>query len=99
MDAETTVIYGQLTHQITAKLVGSLLGQYQMSTFNDGFYDDKSEDLLLVGVNLEYRFNPHWSAEVGYNYDMLDSEIKDTFGQEARSYDRNRVYVGLRATY
>jgi len=99
MDAETTVFYGQLTHQITPKLVGSLLGQYQMSTFNDGFYDDETEDLLLVGVNLEYRFNPHWSAEVGYNYDMLESDIKDVFGNELRSYDRNRVYVGLRATY
>ena len=99
MDAETTVVYGQLTHQITPKLVGSLLGQYQMSTFNDGLYDDDGEDLLLVGVNLEYRFNPHWSAEVGYNYDMLESDVENTLGQETRSYDRNRVYIGLRATY
>ena len=93
LDAETTVLYGQITHKITHNLTGSLIGQYQSSTFNDGLNDDNGEDLFLVGINFEYRFNRHLSAEAGYNYDNLDSDI------HGRSYDRNRVYVGLRATY
>ena len=99
LDQETTVFFGELTHQITPKLIGTLIGQYQMSTFNEGAYDDEDENMFLVGINLEYRFNRHWSAEVGYNYDMLDSDIQDGLGHDARSYDRNRVYVGVRASY
>ncbi len=99
LDQETTVLFGELTHQITPQLIGSLTGQYQMSTFNGGAYDDKNESIFLVGINLEYRFNRHWSAEIGYNYDMLDSDVRDGLGREARSYDRNRVYVGVRASY
>jgi outer membrane scaffolding protein for murein synthesis (MipA/OmpV family) len=44
-------------------------------------------------LNLEYRFNPNWSTEVGYNFDRLDSDLRD------RSFTRNRVYAGVRATY
>ena len=93
LDAESTVVYAQLTHRITHALTASLLGQYQMTEFNDGANDGRGEDLLLVGVNLEYRINRHLSTEIGYNYDRL---LSDSGG---RSYTRNRVYVGLRASY
>ena len=113
LDAESTAVYGKVSHRIMRNLTGSLVAQYQTSEFNEGLYDGKSEDLFLVGINVEYRFNQHFSAEAGYNYDMLDSDIKDTntgsgpggpivnpnFGNETRSYDRNRIYIGLRATY
>jgi len=105
LDAETTVFYGQLTHQITPKLVGSLLAQYQMSTFNDGAYDGVDENLLLLGVNLEYRFTRHLTGEIGYNFDLLDSDVRAEIapgifgGPEVRSYERNRAYIGLRASY
>ena len=93
LDAETTAVYAQLSHRITRNLTGSLVGQYQMSEFNDGAADSKGEDMFLVGVDFDYRFNEHFSGEVGYHFDMLDSEI------HGRNYDRNRVYIGLRATY
>jgi hypothetical protein len=93
LDAESTVVYAQVIHRITSQLTGSLLGQYQTSTFNDGANDDRSEDLYLVGVNFSYRFNRHFTADAGYNYDMLSSDIS------GRNYDRNRYYVGVRATY
>jgi hypothetical protein len=47
----------------------------------------------LVGLNCQYRFNPHFSAELGYSYDLLDSDIP------GRGFDRNRVYAGVTATY
>jgi hypothetical protein len=93
LDQETTAIYAQVNHRITHNLTGSLLGQFQNSEFNDGRADSDSEQLYLVGINFDYRFNEHFSAEAGYNYDMLQSNIHD------RSYDRNRVYIGLRASY
>jgi hypothetical protein len=95
LDAETTAVYAQLEHQIIPNLVGSVMAQYQHSTFNDGVNDGSTEDLWLMGLNLNYSFNRHLSAEVGYSYDILDSHLK----QGDRGYDRNRVYIGLTARY
>ena len=69
------------------------IGQYQRSTFNNGALDGEVENFLLLGLNFEYRFNPNWATELGYNFDRLDSDV--TF----RTFTRNRVYVGVRATY
>jgi len=44
-------------------------------------------------MNLAYHINPWWMTELGYNYSKLNSEIP------YRSYTRNMVYVGVRATY
>jgi len=93
LDGESTVVYAQVTHKITHALTGSLIGQYQTTEFNDGFNDGRGEDLFLVGVNLEYRINRHLSTEVGYNWDRLLADVG------GRSYVRNRVYIGLRASY
>ena len=54
------------------------MGQFQNSTFNGGTFDDETEQFYLVGLNLEYRFNRHFSAHVGYNYDRLESDIDVT---------------------
>jgi hypothetical protein len=100
LDAETTAVYGQIQHQITHSLTVSLLTQYQISTFNDGASDGNTENLWLVGINFGYRFDRHFSAEAGYNYDQLNSDVEDTSGKKiARDYERNRFYVGLKATY
>jgi hypothetical protein len=74
-------------------LFGSLTGQFQNSSFNGGTFNSQSERYFLVGLNVEYRFNPHFSADAGYNYDKLDSDVG------GRSFDRNRVYVGVKARY
>jgi hypothetical protein len=44
-----------------------------------------------LGANLSYSFNPHVSAEIGYNFDDLTSSVQ--------KYQRNRVYVGVTGTY
>ena len=93
LDAESTAVYGQVTHMILPNFTGSVIGQYQTSSFNQGANNNNSEDFWLVGLNFEYRFDQHWSADAGYNYDKLASDIAN------RAYDRNRVYIGFRATY
>jgi hypothetical protein len=93
LDAEATLVYAQVVHRITPKLTGSLIGQFQTMSFNDGVSDGSTEQLYLLGVNLAYQINRHFSTEVGYNYDVLSSDIA------GRSYHRNRVYVGVRAAY
>ena len=92
-DQESTAVYGVVNHRITPKLTGSLLGQYQHSTFKGGAVDGEVDQLGTLGVNFSYQVNTFVSAEAGYNYDRLDSDIA------TRSFTRNRIYFGLRAMY
>jgi hypothetical protein len=92
---EATVVYGSVNHQITPQLKGSLIGQFQYSSFNGGDVKNDSERYYLVGLNLSYQITPHLSTEIGYNYDKLDSDVSDS----GRSFDRNRVYIGVTGSY
>lgn len=91
--SESTSIYGSVNQKITPKLRASLIGQFQYSNFNGGAFDGSSENYYLVGLNLTYQFTPHFSGEVGYNYDNLESDVA------GRSFDRNRVYIGVTGSY
>jgi Putative beta-barrel porin 2 len=92
LNAQSATVYATLSHRITPKLQGNIVGQFQDSTYYGGQYDGKVDKYYLVGLNLQYQFTPNVSAEVGYNYDKLDSEVMNT-------YDRNRVYVGVTGSY
>jgi hypothetical protein len=94
VDAASAVVYGTVNHAFTPQLFGSIVGQFQNSNYHGGTFDDDSEQYYLVGLNLEYRFNQYFSAHVGYNYDHLASD-----GALNRTYGRNRVYIGVTATY
>ncbi len=94
LDAESAVVFLSLNHRITPQIFGSLLGQFQNSSYHGGTFDGKDEQYYLLGLQLEYRFNQYFSAHVGYNYDRLESA-----SAIGRTFDRNRVYVGLTATY
>lgn len=93
-NTSATTVYGSVVHRIMPNLYGTLLGTYQHSDYNGGGpgVDDEGADFLQLGVDLAYRFNPHFSAHAGYNYDMLDSDVQESF-------HRNRVYVGVTAQY
>ena len=93
LDEESTVLHVRLDHAILPKLRGTLLAQFQDSTFNGGTFDGKSERDFLLGLSFRYEFNMHFSAEAGYNYDKLETDIP------GRAFDRNRVYIGVTATY
>jgi len=94
-DADSTVAYISLTHRILPRLYGSVVGNFQYATFNGGLLDGEDEYFIGAGVNLEYRFNRHFSANVGYNYDRLEASS----GVSPGDYDRNRVYIGATFVY
>ena len=73
LNAQSGTIFGALNHRIRPKLFGSILAQYQNSTYYGGAIDGEAANFFLVGLNLRYHFTPNFSAEVGYNYDNLDS--------------------------
>jgi hypothetical protein len=102
LDQENTTFYGSLNYRIVPPVVASVLGQYQYNTFEQGqptglgstiTFRDKVENFWLLGLNLTYEINKFLAAEIGYNYDRLDSDLS------FRTYTRNRVYFGFRAQY
>jgi predicted porin len=95
---ESTAVFASLNHRITPKLTGSLRGHFQYSAYNGGFYDGEADLLYAADVNLSYAFNVNLSAEAGYTFDRLDSDLSYAPGT-SRSYSRNRFYLGLRAAY
>lgn len=92
-DQESTVFFASLNHRITARLSGVLFGQYQNGKFEGGSADGDRDEYFSASVGLDYEITKHLFAETKYNFDRLDSE------RENRSFTRNRVSVGLRATY
>ena len=90
---ETSVVYLSLNHHITQKLVGSVIGQIAFSDYIGGASNEGTDIDYNFGVSLSYQINQYLSADAGYNYDNLQSDLP------GRTYDRNRVYIGLTASY
>lgn len=90
---QSSTVYASLNHKITPKLMGTLLGRWQNSIYNGGGFDGDADNYFNLGVNLSYSFNPYLSAEAGYNFDNLQSQIP------GNDYTRSRVYLGVSATY
>ncbi len=93
LDSETSSVYGTVNHRLAPNLYVSLTGQYQDSAYNAGQFQSLTDNYYSFGADLQYRFSNYVSSDVGYNYDRLESEIA------FRGFDRNRVYVGLTASY
>jgi hypothetical protein len=91
---QSTVVTASVNQEITAKLMGSIIGAAQFSQFNQGAYNNDTEQYYSLGANLTYNFNQHLSAELGYNLDVLQSSVAAT-----GPYSRNRVYLGVTAEY
>ncbi|MDE3068852.1 MAG: outer membrane beta-barrel protein [Verrucomicrobiota bacterium] len=97
LDEESSTVYGSVNHQFTTQLVGSLIGRVQNSDMHGGAFDGQTETWYSAGINLSYSFTQHLSAEIGYNFDKLDSSAALTAA--GQSYTRNRAYVGITAVY
>ena len=93
LDQESRTVYGTIVHKITPSLTGQITAQYQDSLYGGSSSSGYEDKFLLLGVNASYQFTHYVSGEVGYNYDDLCSGIPN------RGYDRNRVYLGVTASY
>jgi hypothetical protein len=92
-DQESTVIYGSINHPLTPKLMSSLVGHFQYSTYNGGACNSQSAEFYNLGLNLSYAFTRHFSSDVGYNFDFYTTAVP---GQD---YTRNRIYLGVIVSY
>jgi hypothetical protein len=92
-DQESTVVYGSINHPLTPKLMASAVGHFQYSTFHDGLHNNQSSQFYNLGLNLAYTFNRHISTDIGYNFDYYTTPVS------SGNYTRNRLYLGITATY
>ena len=93
LDAESTRLYSNVSYGFTAKITGSLNAQLQHNSFNGGASNNTKDLTVLFGANLDYDITDYLTAQAGYAYDRLDSDTA------LRSFTRNRVYLGLKATF
>jgi len=90
-----TVAYLWFSHRLAPSLYLTGKGTFQYSIYDGGgdLYDGEADMFLTGNIGLEYWFDKHFSASIGYSIDHLNSDIPD------RDYNRNRAYIGLSATY
>jgi hypothetical protein len=93
MSTESSTVYGSINHKLTPKLLGTVIGRWQHSIYNQGLNNNQADDYYSLGLNLSYSFTPHFSADAGYNLDNYVSQIS------GNGYTRNRVYLGVTAAY
>lgn len=92
-DQQSTVVYGSINHPLTPKLMASAVGHFQYSTYHNGQFNSQSSEFYNLGLNLSYAFNRHFSSDIGYNFDYYTTPVS------LESYTRNRLYLGITATY
>jgi hypothetical protein len=88
-----SIVFARVDHQFLPQFHGGVYGQWQYADYNGGAYDGQNENLYLLGAYVRYDINRFLSADLGYALDYQDSDIP------GRSYTRNRVHLGLTATY
>ena len=95
-DTESTATYLTLSHNITPLLTGKVNLQYVNSEYIGGSVtvNGKTENKYTVGVTMNYKITENLSAEASYFYDKLTSVT--ILG---RDYTRNRIFLGIRASY
>ena len=93
LSTESSTVYASINHKLTSKLLGTVIGRWQHSIYNQGLYNNQALDYYSLGVNLSYSFNQHFSVDAGYNFDDVVSKVL------GNSYTRNRIYLGVTATY
>lgn len=91
-DQASSTAYASINHKLTPRLLASGIARVQYSEFTGGI-TSKPDVFYTAGLNLSYTISTHFSADIGYNFDYLQSGIA------GRDYKRNRVYLGITATY
>jgi Putative beta-barrel porin 2 len=92
-DQLSSVLYASINHPLTPKLTANAIARYQHSTWHDSQLDGQSADLYDLGFNFTYSITRHFSSEIGYTFDYYTTPIA------GESYTRNKIYLGLTASY
>lgn len=97
LNQESTLLYAAVAHNFTPDFRVSVNGQYQNSVFKGGVADGQSENFYGFGIQFTYALTKYLAAEASYFYDDLSTSSLPSLS--SRGYARNRVFLGVRATY
>ncbi|MBL9167845.1 MAG: hypothetical protein JNN07_08910 [Verrucomicrobiales bacterium] len=96
-DVQTMSPYFSINHKITPRInAGGLLRYNQFKYHAPGAaVDGGTENFITAQLNVDYKISQYFTATATYNFDDLggDTQFAD------RSFTRNRVFLGVRATY
>lgn len=98
-DVETISPYISISHQLTPRVTLGGLVRYNQYTYNatgTGSIDGQKEDFIIAQINADYRISEHWTATASYNFDDLSSSDANF---KNRAFTRNRVFLGVTASY
>ncbi len=95
---ESTLIYADIGHQLTAKLRATLSGSYYLNQFKEPTVAlpapvPEGEDSIGLSAGVSYAMTSWCRATCRYSYSRVDSDIA------GRSFQRNVVSLGLRLIY
>ena len=93
----STSVYDDITYDLTARhrfgSRWSVSGGFRLY-IGDWFAPVTRDDWIhTVSAGVAYRHDAHWSAELGYSYDWVESQVPNMPGRE---FTRNLVWLGVR---
>ena len=93
LDGLAASAYATLTHRFTSRITGICYLNYQHTVYNGGDFDGQTADYVTIDTRLDYKLRENFFADLGYIWTHNLSSIPNS------SFNRNRVYIGVRATY
>jgi hypothetical protein len=93
LDTLQALTYASVNHRFTSRLSGALYLSFIHTTYNGGAYDGDSDNYLTIDTRLDYKLREYLFLDLGYVWYLYNSSIPGI------DFTRNRVYLGIRATY
>lgn len=93
LDALGTTVYVAVNHQFSYRISGVLDLNYQHSKYNGGDIDNDTADYVTIDSRLDYKLRENLFLDLGYVWYLYRSNVP------GRDFNRNRVYLGIRAVY
>lgn len=92
-DGLGTTMFASVIHRFSYRLGGALYLNYQHTKYNGGQYDNDTADYVTVDSRLDYKLRENLFVDLGYIWYGYTSNLPN------RDFNRNRVYLGIRAVY
>ena len=95
-------VYEDLTYLLSYKrkigknLVAQISGQAYNTDFLSPAPVPRDDWIYTINLGLAYQFTKNLSGEVGWSYDLAESQVPNT---EGREFHRNLLWVGAKWTF
>lgn len=96
----STAVYDDITYDFTARhrfdAKWAVNGGFRLYIGDWLAPVNRDDWIYTASAGLSYQHDAHWSAELGYSYDWVDSKVPNTPGRE---FTRHLAWLGARYTF